>query len=584
MMTLVFEDHAAALAALQPHKSLGENDALWGNTASALHACCQGHPWWLIINGAGTAVTTMQKLVSMKIQCASGTAGKYRGGTNWGQPMLVQDRVVLMWQTDINHTSERASVQLIEVASTISISALNANEIALITGCVHLPRGGVDPGATFPHAIVATTLISDERSSGGSEGWRKSGAGAESWGEATAAVSYVGPRRAVDTPDMSGWQTLVAVVKAEAVSGKELAGAVEGVNELGYSSLGSDIDRLELLGYRVDDRVVGGDITDRLATSAAMLSVYGAASDDFVSGGGPGYSDARRRGAWMVAKTSPDALDVVRQVRSRYDTCCDFQGMPTAESLMTSAAPQPVSGDGPGGVPVGEVLSPDGAPMPHSHETHLSAAASRPEALHVGGSVSQTRSGSPSAGAEPEWGWDRRAGMQEVLVPGSTAAQAISLHDGALVSHSHVGGSDLQTHGIVAAMRLRGGGWSDEQAHRRHEAEYQRAKERSGEAAGGLTECSTNAEGMATAKGSGGWCGSQKVTSRGEDPYRRRQRKLHGPLHAVQRRGAEPQRRWLRQRRELETDARGRAGKRNWEGVEAAEGSEGKRRWCGSQS
>ena len=32
-------------------------------------------------------------------------------------------------------------------------------------------------------------------------------------------------------------------------------------------------------------------------------------------------------------------------------------------------------------------------------------------------------------------------------------------------------------------MRLRGGGWSDEQAHRRHEAEYQRAKERSGEAA-----------------------------------------------------------------------------------------------------
>jgi hypothetical protein len=27
--------------------------------------------------------------------------------------------------------------------------------------------------------------------------------------------------------------------------------------------------------------------------------------------------------------------------------------------------------------------------------------------------------------------------------------------------------------------------------------------------------------------------------------------KLHGPLHAVQRRGAEPQRRWLRQRREL---------------------------------
>ena len=211
-MTLVFEDRAAALAALQPHKSLGENDALWGNTAPALHACCQGHPWWLIINGAGEAVTTLQKLVTMKIERASGSEGKYRGGTNWGLPMLVQDRVVMMWQTHSNHTPERASVQLIEVASTISVFALNANEIALITGCVHLPRGGVDPGATFPHAIVATTLISDERSSGGSEGWRKSGAGAESWGEATAAVSYVGPRRAVDTPGISGWQTLVAMV------------------------------------------------------------------------------------------------------------------------------------------------------------------------------------------------------------------------------------------------------------------------------------------------------------------------------------------------------------------------------------
>ena len=100
--------------------------------------------------------------------------------------------------------------------------------------------------------------MSDERTGGGSEGWRKSGAGAESWGEAAAAVNYVGPRQAVDTPGISGWQTLVAKAKAEVVSVKELAGAVEGGNELGYSSLGPDIDRLELLGYRVDDRVVGG--------------------------------------------------------------------------------------------------------------------------------------------------------------------------------------------------------------------------------------------------------------------------------------------------------------------------------------
>ena len=69
-----------------------------------------------------------------------------------------------------------------------------------------------------------------------------------------------------------------------------------------------------------------------------------------------------------------------------------------------SAAPQSISGKGSGGAPVGGMLSPDGAPMPHSHETHLYAAASRPEALHVGGSVSKTRSGSPSSGAEARAG------------------------------------------------------------------------------------------------------------------------------------------------------------------------------------
>ena len=98
MMTFVFEDLAAALAVLQLHKTLGENDALWGNTASALHACCHGHPEWLIINGAGAAVTTLQKLMTMKIRCASGIAGEYCGGMNWGQPMLAQGRLVLMWR------------------------------------------------------------------------------------------------------------------------------------------------------------------------------------------------------------------------------------------------------------------------------------------------------------------------------------------------------------------------------------------------------------------------------------------------------------------------------------------------------
>ena len=340
MRTFAFEDHAGALAVLQLHKTVGENDALWENTASALHACCHGHPEWLIINGAGAAVTTLQKPMTMKIRCASGIAGEYCGGMNWGQPMLAQGRLVLMWPADINHTSERACVQLIEVASTISVSASDASEIALVPGCAHLQRGGMDSGATFPHAIDATTLMGDERSSGGSEGWRKSGSGAESWGEATAAVSYAGLGRAVDTPGMRGWQALVAMAKAEGGSGKVLAGTVGERNDLGYSSLGYDIDRLELPGYRVDGRVVSVDITGRLATEAAMLLVSGADSDDTPVGGGLGYSDARRQGSLMVAITSPDDLDVDRKERSRYDARCDLQGMPTSESPTMPAAPQ----------------------------------------------------------------------------------------------------------------------------------------------------------------------------------------------------------------------------------------------------
>ena len=88
--------------------------------------------------------------------------------------------------------------------------------------------------------------------------------------------------------------------------------------------------------------------------------------------------------------------------------------------------------------------------------------------------------------AESDWEWDCRAVTQEAWVLGHTAAQAVSLPDGAPMSHSHethlsaaaslgealnVGGSVLQTQpgssssgrmrGIVAAMRLRGGGGAE---------------------------------------------------------------------------------------------------------------------------
>ena len=207
---------------------------------------------------------------------------------------------------------------------------------------------------------------------------------------------------------------------------------------------------------------------------------------------------------------------------------------------MTSAAPPSASGDGSGSVPVGEMLSPDGALMPHSHDTHLSAAASLGVVMNVGGSVSQTRSGSPPLGAEPEWEWDCRAAMQEGLVPGSAAAQAISLRGDAFVSHSLVGGSALQTHGFVATMRLRGGGWSDEQAGRRHEAEYQLAKERCKEA--------------------GAW------TDHVLDQIAENMDQLAEGNLAIQR---------LNQLAEGNLASQRLTGKRDWEGAEAAEGSGG---------
>ena len=125
-------------------------------------------------------------------------------------------------------------------------------------------------------------------------------------------------------------------------------------------------------------------------------------------------------------------------------------------------------------------------------------------------------------------------------MPGSAAAQAISLRGDAFVSHSLVGGSALQTHGFVATMRLRGGGWSDEQAGRRHEAEYQLAKERCKEA--------------------GAW------TDHVLDQIAENMDQLAEGNLTIQR---------LNQLAEDNLASQRLTGKRDWEGAEAAEGSGG---------
>ena len=86
----------------------------------------------------------MQKRMTINVRCASGIVWEYRGGNKWGQPLLAQDRLVWMWPTGISHTSERASEQLIEINTTISVSASDASQIALIPGRAHPQCVGMD--------------------------------------------------------------------------------------------------------------------------------------------------------------------------------------------------------------------------------------------------------------------------------------------------------------------------------------------------------------------------------------------------------------------------------------------------------
>ena len=103
-MTLVFEDRAAALEALQPQKSWGENDALLEDTAPALHACCQGHPMVADCQRCGRDSDDAAEASDDEDRTCSGAEKKHRSVTNWGLPMLVQDKVVLLCVTSTTCT------------------------------------------------------------------------------------------------------------------------------------------------------------------------------------------------------------------------------------------------------------------------------------------------------------------------------------------------------------------------------------------------------------------------------------------------------------------------------------------------
>jgi hypothetical protein len=84
--------------------------------------------------------------------------------------------------------------------------------------------------ATFPHAIVPTTLIDDEMQISGDEGWCKVGGSSEPLGEIELQVGkrYIVQDRAVDTPYR---RALIAVVEAAGATGLPMEEAVVKVSE-----------------------------------------------------------------------------------------------------------------------------------------------------------------------------------------------------------------------------------------------------------------------------------------------------------------------------------------------------------------
>ena len=407
--------------------------------------------------------------------------------------MLVQDRLVLMWQTDINPTSERASEQLIEVATAISVSASDASQIALFPGRALLQRVGMDLEGTLPHAIDATTLTDDEMLSGGIEGWWKSDGVAEPWKVTSTAGSYAVQERAVDTLGKRWWWALMARSEPEGAFGKMLEGTRRQWALLfaTFSPEDLSIIRQELSRYHWGCDFQRMPTSESPTVSAASQPVLGGSSVGLPTGGVLANPDVRRQWASTFATLSPVELSVVRQELIRYDSGCDFRCLSKSE-LPTSI---PALFGCPGGILVwnGE----DRLDGPIWTGVGLVTEVT----LTFGNMGVEKRMWDCALQAESDWEWDCRAVTQETWVLGHTAAQAASLPDGAPMSHSHethlsaaaslgealnVGGSVLQTQpgssasGIVAAMRLRGGGGAERNKRNRDEARMRTYEGRQG--------------------------------------------------------------------------------------------------------
>ena len=222
------------LTAPQILQRRSEHNLFFRSTTPALHACCPSLPGWLILNSAGGAVMTLQTPTMMWICCAGGFLGDDLDGMNWGQLMLVDTKLNVMWGTYIilglDMTTELSKEQLIKAIKAISASATGAHKNALTIMRAHFQLVELDFDPIPLHAITPTTLIHDEMLISGDEGWCKAGGSSEPLGEIEFLVGkrYVVKDRADGTPYR---RALTAVVDAAGVNGLSTEETVVKVSE-----------------------------------------------------------------------------------------------------------------------------------------------------------------------------------------------------------------------------------------------------------------------------------------------------------------------------------------------------------------
>ena len=178
---------------------------------------------------------TLQMPTMVWLCCAGGIIGDDLAGMIWGQLMLLDTKLDVMWSTYItlglDLTAELSKEQLIMAIRAIGASATGAHKDALTIRRAHFQLVSLNFDPTFPHAILPTSLIDDEMEICGDEGWCKVGGSAEPLGEIELMVGrrYIVSDRAFDTPYR---RALEAVVESAGASGLPMEEEVVKVAEV----------------------------------------------------------------------------------------------------------------------------------------------------------------------------------------------------------------------------------------------------------------------------------------------------------------------------------------------------------------